>query len=81
MAAAHERDDDGGDDDGGAEHHQVVLERHEHRRDCRQSTRTDQRIQPAVQFRAHGGAAAIRSIKSNKAKEMVAVTYSMVGGW
>jgi hypothetical protein len=34
MAAAHERDDDGGDEHGGAEHDEVVLEPHEHGRDC-----------------------------------------------
>jgi len=44
MAAAHERDDDGGDEDGGAEHHQVVLEAHEHRRDCSRSARNDKRF-------------------------------------
>jgi len=80
MAAAHERDDDGGDEDGGAEHHQVVLEAHEHRRDCSRSARNDKRFRqsqpngpsthrPALSARG-GGPVAIKAkpSKANKTK-------------
>jgi hypothetical protein len=86
MAAAHERDDDGGDEHGGAEHDEVVLEPHEHRRDCTThrdgnegsgSELTPSRIIDWTVLRAPRQVAII--IKSNNGDR--SKTDSMAGGW